>query len=375
MNYRDSAAEQDFRDRLRQWLEPHADTRKPRSTESTLHDQQWHRALYDGGWLGLTWPPEYGGRGLPDIYESILNDEIGAAAAPALPAEINFLARAIIGFGTDEQKRRFLPPMLSGEELWCQGFSEPDAGSDLAALRSRAVPEGGFYRLNGQKLWTSGASDALWCLVLARTDPDVPKHKGISCLIVSMSSPGVSVRPVRQISGSQEFAEVFFDDVRVPEDQRVGAEGAGWSLAMTTVAYERGPSDIGYISSYRQAIRRLDAAVAAGLIPDDPGTQELIAGCYVDVEVLRLQVMRSLSARAGHAPGAEGSVDKIIMARTEQRLAHVAMTLLGGRIALGSDPEWFHDYLWSRAATIYGGTEQVQLDILADRVLGMPRGR
>ena len=374
-SYRDSDEEREFRSRLREWLEPHAGTRRARSAESTLHDQEWHQTLYRGGWLGLSWPREVGGQGLPDVYESILNDEIAVAAAPPLPAELNFLGRAIAGFGSGEQQREFLPAMLSGDEMWCQGFSEPEAGSDLASLHTRAVLDGDMYRVRGQKLWTSGAADARWCLLLARTDDTVAKHKGISALIVDMRSPGITVRPLRTLAGTAEFAEVFFDDVAVPAARRVGPEGAGWALAMTTVAYERGPSDIGYIADYQATVRALGERVAGSAAGPDSATAAEVARRRVDVEVLRLHVLRSLSERMADGAGPRSSIDKVLMSRTEQALAHTALSLAGGGVPVGESDDTLHLYLWSRAASIYGGTEQVQLDILADRVLKLPRSR
>jgi alkylation response protein AidB-like acyl-CoA dehydrogenase len=374
VNFDDSPEEASFRAELRAWLAgnapsgPRPDTDDERFAELT----RWHKALHAGGWMGLSWPVEHGGRGLSQTFEAIFNDEVGAAGAPD-PPHIGFLGRAILQYGTDEQRGRFLPGLLSGDEVWCQGFSEPNAGSDLASLRTRATLDGDHYVVSGQKVWTSDAQYADWCLFLARTDADAPKHKGISAFVVRMDTPGITVRPLVQITGSREFCEVFYDDVVVPADQLVGQPGQGWSLAMTTVAFERGPADIGFTSRYRRSLKRLEDAARAGELRDDPALRVQLARAYVDVEVLRLHVLRSLSSRTGD-PGPEGSIDKLLMTRTEQRLAHTAMDLLGAAPHLDREDEWLHTYLFSRGQSIMGGTEQVQKNIVAQRVLGLPRG-
>jgi len=375
VNFEDTAAEAAFRSTLREWLTEHA-PRGPRplgGTERAGFWRAWHRSLFGGGWLGLSWPQEYGGRGLSPVYEAILADEVGAVGAPPIP-HAGFLGRALLHYGTPDQRRRYLPGLLSGEEAWCQGFSEPGAGSDLAALATRAEPDDAGYVVSGQKVWTSDAAWADRCLLLARTDPAAERHHGISVLIVDMRATGVTVRPIRQINGDEEFNEVFFDQVRVPADQVLGRPGQGWRIAMTTVSYERGPADVGFSSRYGAAIRQLAAAAAER--PGTQATRRALARAYVHTEVLRLHVLRSLSDRSADGPpGPESSVDKLLSTRTEQLLHQVAMDVHGAAPLLGERGEVLFDYLYSRAASIAGGTSQIQRSIVAERLLGLPRER
>jgi alkylation response protein AidB-like acyl-CoA dehydrogenase len=382
VNFEDTPQEAAFRSTLREWLAEHA-PRGPRplgGLERAEFWLAWHRSLFSGGWLGLSWPQEYGGRGLSPVYEAILADEVGAAGAPPIP-HVGFLGRALLHYGTPDQRRRYLPGLLSGEEAWCQGFSEPGAGSDLAALATRAERDGtgadAGYVVSGQKVWTSDAAWADRCLLLARTDPAAERHHGISVLIVDMRAEGITVRPIRQINGDEEFNEVFFDQVRVPAGQLLGRPGQGWRIAMTTVSYERGPADVGFSSRYGAAIRRLEAAAARR--PGTPATRQALARAYVHTEVLRLHVLRSLSDRSTDGPpGPESSVDKLLSTRTEQLLHQVAMDVHGAAPLLGEGGEGgevLFDYLYSRAASIAGGTSQIQRSIVAERLLGLPRGR
>ncbi|MCB1247857.1 MAG: acyl-CoA dehydrogenase [Acidimicrobiales bacterium] len=361
-----------FRRELRRWLDEHA-PRAPaptRGPERAAFWGAWHRSLFAGGWMGVSWPTEVGGRGLLAVYEAIVNDEVGAAGAPPMP-HVGFLGRALLHAGTPAQQQRFLRPLLDGTEVWCQGFSEPDAGSDLAALRCRAVRDGDAWVVDGQKVWTSDAAWADWCLLLVRTDPDAPKHQGISALLVDMASPGIDVRPITQINGDTEFNEVFFTGVRVPVDQLLGAPGDGWRIAMTTVGYERGPADVGFSSRYARLAAELRAAVDAE--PTDDVRRRAVVEAEVAVAVLRAHVARSLAARGEAPPGAEGSVDKLLAARVEQLLHHVALDLHAAPL-VGRADDVLGEYLYSRAATIAGGTAQIQRTIVAERLLGMPRG-
>jgi len=363
----------EFRNELRAWLAEHA-PREPvplHGEERARYGAVWHRSLHQGGWMGLSWPEAYGGRGFPAVYEAVLNDEIGRAGAPAAP-HVGFLGRALLHHGTEGQRRRFLPSLLSGEEVWCQGFSEPGAGSDLAALSTRAVLLGDHYLVNGQKIWTSDAAWADWCLLLVRTDPDAPKHRGISALVVDMATPGIEVRPIVQINGDTEFNEVFFTDVAVPVDAVVGAPGDGWRIAMTTVGYERGPADVGFSSRYARLLAELVALARANGV--DEQQRLALARAHVQVEVLRAHVNRSLARRDdGAVPGPEGSVDKLLSTRTEQLLHHTAMDLFGAAPLTGDGAEVLSAYLYSRAASIAGGTSQIQRTIVAERLMGMPR--
>jgi alkylation response protein AidB-like acyl-CoA dehydrogenase len=285
---------------------------------------------------------------------------------------MGFLGRALLHYGSEAQRARFLPGLLSGDEVWCQGFSEPGAGSHLANLAAKAVPGEGGYLVSGQKIWTSDAAWADWCLLLARTDPEAPRHRGISALLVDMHSPGTEVRPIVQVNGDQEFNEVFFTDVVAPPDALLGRAGQGWAIAMTTVSYERGPADVGFSSRYVRTLRALEA-VAATIGPTEPQRLAL-ARAHVEVEVLRAHVLRSLSARDdGNVPGPEGSIDKLLATRVEQRLHHVSLDLHGPGVLTGSEPEALSEYLYSRAASIAGGTSQIQRTLVAERLLGMPR--
>ncbi|MER7127578.1 acyl-CoA dehydrogenase family protein [Streptosporangium saharense] len=375
MDYRDTPEEAAFRATLREWLtesipagwdkveDPEAAARLRRS---------WHRTLYQAGYVGMSWPVEYGGRGLSATYDAILNEEAGNLNAPPLPS-VGYLGRAIFTYGSEEQKRRFLPTLLSGEVQWCQGFSEPEAGSDLASLRTTAKPDGDHYVVNGQKMWTSGGQYADWCMLLARTDSEVPKHRGISCFLVPMSEPGVTVRPIVIASGEAETCEVFWDEVRVPVAQRLGEPGEGWRIAMTTVAYERGPADIGFIATYRRTLARVERMAAERGLLDRPETRKQLARAYVRGEVLRLNCVEQLAARvSGQQPGPEGSVAKLLWADAEQSLQHLAMDILGADELTGVESGWLSSYFTSRPVSVYGGSAQIQKNIIA-RMLGLPR--
>lgn len=376
MDLNDSADEAAFRSELQDWLGSHAPSEEPPEGDLDARHAflvDWHKRLHAGGWLGLSWPAEYGGRGLGPAFEAIFQEEVARAGAPD-PPMLGYIGRPILQFGSDEHKARYLPPMLASEELWCQGFSESGAGSDLAALSTRAVLDGDRFVVNGHKIWTSYGQFAKYCLLLARTDPDAPAHAGISALIVEMDSPGIELEPIVTARGDAEFCEVFYDDVEVPRDNVVGELGQGWTIALTTLAYERGPVDIGYQAKFESLLQRLVVEVQERGRLDDPLARKQLARAAAGVQVLKLHVQRSLTQRmADEAPGPEGSIDKLVMANTEQTLMAAALDLLG-TAALDKDGyDWFGDYLYGRAATIYGGTAQIQKNILAQRVLGLPR--
>lgn len=376
MDYRDSESEAEFRRALRAWLAAYMASDETNAREEEfkydVYDADWHRRLYEGGWMGLSWPPEYGGRGLTPMYDAILNEEVGRAGAPQVP-HVSFLGRALLGFGTEEQKRRYLPGLLSGATRWCQGFSEPGAGSDLAAMRTRAERRGNRYFFSGQKVWTSRAQFASKCLLLARTDPSVPKHRGISAFVVDMQQPGVVCRPIRQITGSRVFCEVFLDDASAPEEDRIGAEGQGWELAIRTLAYERGPADIGFISKYQRMLAQIEAEYLRQGSSASAGP-ELIGQIHASIEALRLRVVESLAERAtGREPGPESSIDKLLMAQTDQLLGRVYLEQRAADAVLGLAPQAIYSYLYSRAASIMGGTAQIQKNIIATRLLGLGR--
>jgi alkylation response protein AidB-like acyl-CoA dehydrogenase len=378
MDYRDTPEEAAFRLELRAWLEANApknygEIHDP-AARNKLH-REFHRSLYEAGYIGMAWPVEYGGRGLSPTYDGILNEEAGRASSPPLPGMVNYLGRAIYTWGSEEQKKQHLSKLLSGEYSWCQGFSEPDAGSDLAGLKTRADLDCDEYIVNGQKMWTSGGQFAEWCLLLARTDKDAPKHKGISCFLVDMKSPGIEVRPIVLADGDPETSEVFWDNVHVPIENRLGDPGQGWRVAMTTVTYERGPADIGFISTYQKALRAIEALAEEKGLAGDPGIRREIAHAYVRGEGLRLNVIEQLSMRVGgRQPGPEGSVAKLLWADAEQTLQHLAMDLAGADALTGRKPERLEAYFRSRPVSVYGGSSQIQKNILAQAALGLPRG-
>ncbi|MBW2497757.1 MAG: acyl-CoA dehydrogenase family protein [Deltaproteobacteria bacterium] len=373
MDFRDTPEEAHFRTELREWIAQHA----PRKTIPTDADAQaaflnaWHRELYRAGYIGLSFPEDCGGHGKPEIYDAILNDELGAAEAPPGPA-IAHIANAIRIFGSDEQRRRHLPGLLSGEVRWCQGFSEPGAGSDLASLSTRAeIEEDGAYRVNGQKIWTSEAVWSDWCMLLAR-EPCTQRQKGISVLLVPLDRQGVDTREIITASGSREFAEVFFDDARVEAENLLGEPGQGWEIAMALLAYERGPADMGWVARLDSTLKRLEGLL--GQDPNaDPGLRMELAGAYVDLRALQTRVQCSLSQRLdGSRPGSEGSIDKLLMTRVDQRIHRLMMDVLGAPPLIEEGRE-LDLYFWSRAQSIFGGTQQIQRDIVAQRVLGLPR--
>jgi alkylation response protein AidB-like acyl-CoA dehydrogenase len=378
MDFFDSPQEAAFREQLRAWLVAHADDASIPEDPAERADAQnrWHQVLYDAGYIGLSFPVEYGGHGRSAVYEAILNEELGHAEAPPIEG-VGHLSNALRLFGSEEQRRAHLPGLLSGKVRWCQGFSEPDAGSDLASLTTRAEPveaDGtSMFRVNGRKIWTSFAAAADWCFLLCRTEADAPKHAGISVLLVDMRSDGIEPRPIVNASRNREFAEVTFDDVLVPAGNLVGERGQGWSIATQLLAYERGPSDINWIARLRLHFGNLEHDVRSGAIADTPHVRATLGRAYTELRALEIKVQRSLSARlSGELPGAEGSVDKLLMTRADQFIGHAVMDLRGSAPLLDEGLDW-DTYVWSRAASIYGGTQQIQRTIVATRVLGLPR--
>ena len=378
MDFNDSPEEAEFRVRLRGWLREHsADATIPEDPALRADAQNaWHQTLYEAGYIGLSFPKEYGGHGLPPIYEAILNDELGHAGAPPIEG-VGHLSNALRLFGTDSQRAELLPGLLSGAVRWCQGFSEPEAGSDLASLKTRAdlveVDGQEVFRVNGRKIWTSFAAVADWCFLLCRTELDAPKHAGISVLLVPMSTTGIDVRPIVNAARNREFAEVTFDDVDVPVENLLGDRGQGWAIATQLLAYERGPSDINWISRLSRQLRGLEKDVRMGRLENSPATRARLGQAYAELRALQVKVQRSLTDRQrGALPGPEGSVDKLLMARADQVFGHTMMDLSGSEPLLSEGLEW-DIYVWSRAAGIYGGTAQIQRNIVAQRVLGLPR--
>jgi alkylation response protein AidB-like acyl-CoA dehydrogenase len=396
LNY--SAEEERFRDEVRAWLAANL----PKDGES-LHNESenmdewmaflksWQRKLYDAGWSGISWPKEYGGRGATIIEELIFTEEMARARAPNLmnvSIGIELVGPAIIHHGTEEQKRRYLPKILSAEEIWSQGFSEPGAGSDLASLRTVAVEEDGHFVVTGQKVWTSWAEYSEYCILLARTDPAAPKHKGISCLLVDMHSPGITIRPTVQITGEAEFSEVFLDDVRVPKENLLGGINQGWKVAMTILAHERGTSAIRYQIRFRSELDDLinlaksfarDGQQAA----EDPLLKQKLAQSFIEVEILKYNIYRSVTQimRSGK-PGPESSIVKLFWSEMDRRQKEAGMETLGMYSQLVQHSKWTIDhgrwpraFLWSRAGTIYAGSSEIQRNIIAERVLGLPKSQ
>ncbi len=354
--------------------------------------RQWQAACHEAGYVGRAWPREFGGGGRPPVEQIIVDQELAAAGAPEFVnvVGLDVLGPSLLRFGSDEQRRRYIPSILSAQEIWCQGFSEPDAGSDLASLRARAVEHPDHpdhYVLSGQKTWVSWGQFARWCGVLARTE-DVAaggaRHRGISMLIVDMRAPGVEVRPMTQITGHAEFCELFLDDVVVPKENLLSAPGDGWKIAMYTLGHERGTAALPRQVKLRTWLDRLvrtaaDRALGDEALLDDPHVQRSLAQALVGIEVLRHHAYRTVGEfLGGGVVGPASSSVKLLMAEAEQRLASTAIELLGPALgdgdaaAVSENRFWEETYLYSRAASVYGGTRQIQRNIIADRVLGLP---
>jgi alkylation response protein AidB-like acyl-CoA dehydrogenase len=382
-----SEADESFRKELRAWLDDAVPAYGPPPPPGDWEarrafDTGWQRQLHDAGYAGLNWPVEFGGRGLPVSQQLVYLEEYAASGAPYVG--INFVGNAhagptLIAEGTDEQRAYHLPRILRGETVWCQGFSEPGAGSDLASLRTRAVREGDEYVVSGQKIWSTRAHVADWCELLVRTDPDAPKHKGITWLILDMRSPGVEVRPMRTIDGESHFCEVFLDDVRVPVSNRVGEEDDGWRVTNVTLRFERGTAFAQHIITLRTQLRRLVAL--AGAPVDDAGFRRHVGRLDARAEGLWRMTQRCVTeAEAGGVPSPLGSAVKLGYSELGQEISRLGMEILGRR-ALGTagpgtaETEVVHDYLWAFQNTIAAGTSQIQRNLVAERILGMPKGR
>ena len=396
-----SAEEEDFRLEVRDWFETHyprfaaAWTGARPGGAPDPNDLAWRRAWEDhvcqSGWSGLGWPTAYGGKALPLTRQAIFHEEQARIGAP-LGVNIighGILAPTLIHFASEAQKKRYLPGILGNRHIWCQGYSEPGAGSDLAALTTRAQRRGDHYVLNGHKVWTSFAHIADYGFVLARTDAAASRHKGISFLLVDMKSPGVRVEPIRQITGESDFNEVFFEDVKVPLDALVGEENGGWRLAMAAASFERGTYFIPRQVRFTQelaALTRLarDTRQNNGQPAlDCPHLRRELARLAVDSHVLKLKSYRALThALRGGPPGPEGSSTKLHWSESHQKLLATAVEVLGDRALAGPSPTnadreaaaWVRDYLWTRAETILAGTSEVQRNILAEQMLGLPKG-
>lgn len=382
-----------FRDELRSWLQANVPKEWDERREEPLEQRfdflkQWQRKLYEAGWAGVSWPKEYGGRGATLMQQAIFWEEMARVAAPPLAnvLGLGLVGPTIIAFGTEAQKKRHLSKILSAEEIWCQGFSEPNAGSDLAALNSEARLDGDHYIVNGQKVWNSYGWAADWCELVVRTDPAAPKHKGLTVLLVDMRTPGIEIRPLRQITGESEFCELFFRDVQVPVENVVGGVNKGWDVAIGTLMHERGTFGAGLQIMYRRNIDRLielSRTIERNGRPacDDPVIRQKLAQCYAEVEIMRLNQMRAFSRiTATGVPGPEGSIQKIFWSELNQRMQQVAQELLGpfgqleGHNGYSIDGGmWSYGYLRSRGNTIEAGTSEIQRNIIGHFVLGLPK--
>ncbi|MFD5413874.1 acyl-CoA dehydrogenase family protein [Streptomyces nojiriensis] len=377
--------EQDFRARLRAWLAKALPELPARPSPDDwpgrrAYDLGWQRRLYEAGYAGLHWPVDAGGRGATPTQHLIFLEETERVGAPYVGANFVGLLHAgptVAAEGTAEQRARWLPPVLRGDEVWCQGFSEPDAGSDLASLRTRAVRDGDDYVISGSKIWTSHAEVADWCELLVRTDPGAPRHRGISWLAMPMDAPGVSVRPLRTLAGSAEFAQVFLDEVRVPVANRVGAENDGWRVTMVTLSFERGTAFVGEVVACRRTLGELARTARANGRWDDPVLRRRLGRLYGEFGALwRLTQWNVSEAErsAGGVPGVGGSVFKLAYSHARQELYDTAAEVLGAQ-SLSLEEEWTLDRLSSLSYTIAAGTSQIQRNIVAERILGLPKGR
>jgi alkylation response protein AidB-like acyl-CoA dehydrogenase len=388
-----TAEELQFRDELRAWLAANLpkdwnEWREKPIEVSFPYLRAWQRKLHEGGWAAVSWPKEYGGRSASLMQQAIFWEEMSRVDAPptANTLGLGIIGPTIISHGTEAQKKRYIPKILSAEEIWCQGFSEPNAGSDLAGLQTEARLDGGDYIVNGQKVWTSYGWVGDWCELVVRTDPSVAKHKGLTVLLVDMKSPGVDVRPLRQMTGESEFSEIFFRDVRVPAANVLGKVNDGWNVAISTLMHERGAfgarlhflfkRNIDRLIELSHTIQRNDSSAA-----NDPLIRQKLAQCYAEIEIMRLNQLRAFSRMAATGvPGPEGSILKIFWSELNQRVQQIAQELLGpyGQL-LGADRHaidhgiWSYGYLRSRGNTIEAGTSEVQRNIIGHFVLGLPR--
>jgi alkylation response protein AidB-like acyl-CoA dehydrogenase len=379
-----SAQEKAFRDEVRSWLAEHNPGREPAGDEAAFEFRRsWQRTLREGGYVGLSWPKDYGGRGATLIEQAIFNEELVRAQAPSMANVLGIAmgGPTVIAHGTEEQKRRYLPPILSGEEIWCQGFSEPEAGSDLASLKTRAIRRGDEWLVSGQKVWTTFAHHAKWCMLVARTDPEAPKHKGLTYFLMDMEQEGVQVRPLRQITGEAEFNELFMEEARIPHENIVGGENNGWAVAITTLMHERFTLAFGLQLQVQIALRELAEeassarAMNGGRAIEDPIVRQRLAQLMIESEVLRLNAYRGLTAVMKHGvPGPEGSLGKWHWSEVSQALGELATDILGPRAMLAED-HWTYRFLRSRANSIEGGTTEILKNIVAERVLGLARMR
>jgi len=395
MDLSDSREEAEFRVKARKWLEQNRPAGMadrgfalPIDQESIRTLREWQRRLYDAGYLGIAWPAEYGGQGKTVIESAIFNEEMARVRAPAPLNELGLSmgGPTILEHGTEEQKKRFVKKILTCEEVWCQGFSEPGSGSDLAALGTRAILKGDEFIVNGQKVWTSLGHIADWCMLLVRTDPNAPKHRGISYLLVDMHNSGITVQPLKQMTGEAEFNQMFFEDVHVPRENLLGPLNGGWGVAITTLMNERATLSLATVMRFRNTFEDL-AELARQVIRD--GTcnlsaaqvRQTLAQFYVDVESMKYLAYRNFSRlKHGGTPGPEGSISKVLWSELNQRMNEFALVLQGPRAVLAEgssesldNGRWQYGLLRSRGNTIEEGTSEIQRGIIAERLLGLPK--
>ncbi|HVS99997.1 MAG TPA: acyl-CoA dehydrogenase family protein [Solirubrobacterales bacterium] len=388
-----SPSEEGFRDEVATWLRENNPGPEPEGSldEVMAFRREWQLQLHAAGWAGISWPREYGGRGATMIEQAIFTGEAAAQEAPS-PANVLGLAMGgpvVIAHGTEAQKERYLEPILTGEEIWCQGFSEPESGSDLASLKTRAVKDGDEWVVTGQKVWTTFAQYAKWCMLVARTDPDAPKHQGLSYFLMDMEQDGVEAKPLVQITGEGEFNEVFINEARIPDENVVGGVGNGWTVAITTLMNERAGLAFGAIAQIHNSLARL-ASLAAEVreeggssAAEDAYFRQRIAQLFVEAETMRLNAYRGLTkTMESGIPGPEGSLGKWQWADINQDLTELALEIEGAWAPLGRGSEgavangaWQYSFLRSRANSIEGGTTDILKNIIAERVLGLPRMR
>jgi alkylation response protein AidB-like acyl-CoA dehydrogenase len=393
MDFNYTPEDEAFRSEFRAWLEQNLRFATPMREALADEDAgdweariQWHRKLNEGGWMAINWPREYGGRGANILQNIIYSEELERAGTsqPFTGFGIPLLGPTLIHWGTEEQKRRFLPKILTAQEIWCQGYSEPNAGSDLAGLQTRAVEDGDDFVVNGSKIWTSAAHHADWIFLLVRTDPDAPKHKGISYLLVDMKTPGVTVRPLVQMTGARGFNQVFFEDVRVPRQNLVGQKNQGWQVALTTLMFERSTGHDRGIAKQVSELVELARRVPRnrGVAWDAAGVRQKIAQFNLEAEAIKYTGYRQLTRQLkGLPPGPEGSMLKLCSTELALRIATFAMELLGpysqlevaAPLAL-DEGKWSQRMLAARGPTIYAGTNQIQHNIIGERVLGLAKG-
>jgi len=382
MDFELSDGEKAFRDEVRSWLkanQPHERGSMAEGQKKFIEGRRaWQKKLFEAGYVGITWPKEYGGRGAGFMEQLIFNDEMILAHAPE-PINVIGLGMGgpvVIAHGTDEQKQRYLRPLLAGDEIWCQGFSEPNAGSDLSGLQTRAEDKGDHYVVNGQKVWTTLAQVAKWCMLLTRERKESNPRDGLTYLLVDMESPGIEVRPLVQITGDAEFNEIFLKDVVVPKSQVLGEAGNGWAVAITTLLHERGT--LGMALATRAQITASELAEHARKLgrSSDPLVRQRIAQYTIEARALQLNGYRAVTAmKRNGIPGPEGSILKLMWSELNQRMAETAVDIAGPAGQVGDGDGWKYQFLRSRANTIEAGTSEVLRNILAERVLGLPRSR